>query len=320
MTDTNPKVVITRRLPNAVLEPLAAATELHVPPHDRPLTIGELHQLVPGAAAIITTLNDRIDQEVLAAAGPTLRIVANIAAGYDNLDLAAITSHGAIATNTPNVLVDATADLTLALILDITRRVTEGDRLVRSGQAWQWDIGFMLGASIQRRRLGIIGMGAIGQSVANRASSIGMEVVHHTRKGPNTLGPSRRIEFEELLTTADVITLHCPLTPETHHLIDADALQIMKPSAYLINTARGPLVDEAALAQALHRRQIAGAALDVYEHEPRIHPDLTKLENVVLTPHLGSATVETRTRMAALAVDNVLAVLRGAKPYTPISF
>jgi len=312
------RIFVTRRLPDDVLAPLAELGTVTVPPHDRPLTSAELCEGVAGAAAVVTTLTDRVDAAVLAAASPQLRIVATTAAGYDNLDLAAIAAHGAVATNTPGVLVDATADLTMALLLAVTRRVAEGDRLVRSGAAWSWDVGFMLGTGLQGRRLGIIGMGAIGRSVATRAAAFGMEVVHHARRGPTSVGPSTRVDLAELLASSDVVSLHCPLTEETHHLVDGAALRRMKPTAYLVNTARGPVVDEAALVRALADGVIAGAALDVYEHEPRVHPGLVGSERVVLTPHLGSATTETRARMAALAVENVVAVLAGRPPVTPV--
>jgi glyoxylate reductase len=311
-------VFVTRELPGDVLAPLARIGEVTVSPHDRPLTPAELRAGVAGADAVITTLNDQIGPDVLAAAGPRLRLVANTAAGYDNLDLDAIAAHGAVATHTPGVLVDATADLTMALVLDVTRRVSEGDRLVRSGASWSWDLGFLLGTGLQGRRLGIVGMGAIGRAVAFRAAAFGMEVVHHSRRGPGMQGPSTRVGLDEVLATSDVVSLHCPLTEETRHLIDEAALRAMKPDAFLVNTARGPVVDEAALHRALTTGQIAGAALDVYEDEPRVHPGLPALENVVLAPHLGSATTQTRIRMAQVAVDNVAAVLTGGEPVTPV--
>ncbi|MGB3482719.1 MAG: D-glycerate dehydrogenase [Mycobacterium sp.] len=312
------KIVVTRALPGDVLALLAHLGEVAVSAHDQAMTPTELCAAVAGADAVITTLNDRVGPEVLAAAGPQLRLVANVAVGYDNLDVAAILAHGAVATNTPGVLVAATADLAIALLLDVTRRVSEGDRLIRSGVPWSWDLSFLLGTGLQRRRLGIVGMGAIGQAVATRAVAFGMEVVHCSPRGPGVVGPSTRIGLPELLATSDVVTLHCPLTPETHHLISEQTLRHMKSTAYLINTARGPVVDEAALYRALCRGDIAGAALDVYEDEPRVHPGLVELDNVVLAPHLGSATIETRTRMAALAVENVAAVLSGRMPITPI--
>jgi glyoxylate reductase len=318
-TPSAPRIVVTRALPPAALEPLYSVGSVWVSPHDRPLTVDELHEAVRGASAIVSMLTDRIDDDVLAAAGPGLKIVANTAVGYDNLDLPAIAGRDVLATNTPGVLVDATADLTMALLLAVTRRVAEGDRLVRSGAAWSWDISFMLGSGLQGKQLGIVGMGRIGQAVARRAAAFGMDVVHHSRRPVPEAGDSRRLGLDELLATSDAVSLHCPLTPQTRHLIDADALRGMKRGAYLINTARGPIVDEAALAAALADGTIAGAGLDVYENEPEVHDDLRRLDNVVLAPHLGSATVETRTRMAELAVDNVVAVLRGKDAPTPIS-
>ncbi|AKS31144.1 2-hydroxyacid dehydrogenase [Mycolicibacterium goodii] len=312
------KVVVTRALPPETLAPLADVGEVWVSPHDRPLTVEELRDAVRGAHGIVSMLNDRIDGQVMAAAGNQLRVVANTAVGYDNLDVAAITRHGATATNTPGVLVDATADLTMALMLDITRRVTEGDRLIRSGQSWSWDIGFMLGTGLQDKQLGIVGMGHIGRAVARRATAFGVRVVYHARRDDDN-GLGRRAPLDELLATSDVVSLHCPLTIETRHLIDAAALRAMKPGAYLVNTARGPIVDESALVDALARGTIAGAALDVYEHEPEVHPGLRELPNVVLAPHLGSATVETRTLMAELAVKNVVQTLNDNGPVTPIA-
>ncbi|AWT57130.1 2-hydroxyacid dehydrogenase [Mycolicibacterium smegmatis] len=312
------KIVVTRALPPATLSPLADVGEVWVSPHDRPLTDDELRHAVRGAHGIVSMLNDRIDERVLAAAGDQLRVVANTAVGYDNLDVAAIARHGATATNTPGVLVDATADLTMALLLDVTRRVSEGDRLIRSGQPWSWDIGFMVGTGLQGKQLGIVGMGHIGRAVARRATAFGVRVVYHARRAQDD-GIGRRVPLDELLATSDIVSLHCPLTIETRHLIDAEALGAMKPGSYLINTARGPIVDESALADALARGGIAGAALDVYEHEPEVHPGLRELPNVVLAPHLGSATVETRTLMAELAVKNVVQTLNDSGPVTPIA-
>jgi glyoxylate reductase len=319
MSPDTPRIVVTRALPPAALEPLHAVGDVWVSPHDRPLSVEELHDAVRGAAAVVSMLNDRIDEAVLDAAGPSLRIVANTAVGYDNLDVGAITGRGVLATNTPGVLVDATADLTIALLLAVTRRVAEGDRLVRSGAAWSWDVSFMLGSGLQGKQLGIVGMGSIGRAVARRATAFGMAVVHHNRRPVTDAEGSRPLALDELLETSDVVSLHCPLTPQTRHLIDAGALARMQRSAYLVNTARGPIVDEAALAAALHDGTIAGAGLDVYEHEPRVHEGLRHLDNAVLAPHLGSATVETRTRMAQLAVENVVAVLAGQDAVTPIS-
>jgi glyoxylate reductase len=248
-------------------------------------------------------------------AAPNLKVVANIAVGYNNIDVPAARARGIIVTNTPDVLTEATADMTWALIMDITRRVSEGDRLIRRGDWKRWSLDFMLGMELRGKQLGIIGYGRIGRAVAVRASAFGMRVAH---AGARATPGSDTIPIDRLLATSDVVSLHCPLTPETRHLIDQAALARMKRSAFLINTSRGPVVDEAALAWALKERMISGAALDVYEDEPKVHPDLLKLENVVLSPHLGSATTETRTAMADLAVRNVIAVLSGQAPITPV--
>ncbi|MGZ4431838.1 MAG: 2-hydroxyacid dehydrogenase, partial [Gaiellales bacterium] len=220
------------------------------------------------------------------------------------------------------VLTEATADIALSLILMSTRRLAEGERLIRSGEPWSWHMFFMLGTGIQEKTLGIIGLGSIGQATARRARAFGMDIVYSGRRRADEaveaeLG-ARQLELDELLAVADVVSVHCPLSEDTRHLIDARRLALMKPTAYLINTARGPIVDEAALAEALRAGTIAGAGLDVFEREPLVEPGLLELDNVVLIPHLGSATVETRTAMAVLAAENVLAVLGTGRPKTPI--
>ena len=303
-------ITVTRWIPEPAVVLLATVGSPVVSPLDRPLTHDELCDAVRGASAVVSLLHDRIDAEVLDAAGPALKVVANVAVGYDNVDVAACRARGVIATNTPDVLVDATADLTMALLLAVTRRLVEGDQLLRRQEPWTWSLGFMLGTGLQGKRLGLIGYGRIASAVARRAKAFGMDVMHSSRSGGLLL--------DELLATSDVVSLHCPLTPQTHHLIDAAALQQMKPTAYLINTARGPVVDEAALADALERGVIAGAALDVFEYEPLVQERLLTSDRVVLTPHLGSATTETRTAMAVLAARNVVDVLGGGAGITPI--
>jgi glyoxylate reductase len=283
----------------------------------------DLLALVAGADAILTLLHDRVDEELLDAAGPQLRCVANVAVGYDNVDVAAAAKRGIAVTNTPGVLDDATADLTLALLLATARRVVEGDRLVRSGRPWTWGMGFMLGTDLRGKRLGIVGLGGIGAKVADRARAFGMEIAYHSRH-PAPVAVAERLgaelmPLEQLLESADVVSLHCPLTPETRHLIGPRELELMKPSAILLNAARGPIVDEAALAEALAAGKIAAVGLDVYEREPQVEPGLLGLDNVVLAPHLGSATVETRTAMAMLAARNAIAVVRGENPSSPVS-
>ena len=318
-----PRFVVTRRIPEPALAVLREAGEPWVSELDRPLEPTELREAARGATALVTLLHDRVDSELLDAAGPQLRCVANVAVGYDNIDLAAARGRGVIVTNTPGVLTDATADLAIALILAVTRRMGEGERLIRAREGWAWDIDFMLGTGIQGKTLGIVGLGNIGQAVARRARAFGMRIVYagRHRAGPEIEAEleAERLELGELLASADVVSLHLPLTNETRHLIDGARLRAMKPTAFLINTARGPLVDEAALAAALAEREIAGAGLDVFENEPEVHPGLLELENVVLLPHLGSATAETRTAMAVLAARNAVAVSRGEPPLTPVS-
>ena len=310
------RIVVTRRIPEAALAVLRTAGEVWVAPADRALEPDELREAVAGATAVVCMLHDRIDRGVADAAGPALRIVANVAVGYDNIDVAALAERNVLVTNTPGVLTDATADLTLGLLLALTRRIGEGDRLLRAERPWSFHLGFMLGSGLQGKTLGIVGLGAIGQAVARRARSFGMNLVYSGRSRSPAAAEleARFVTREELLTTSDVVSLHCPLTPQTRHLIDAEALGAMKPNAYLINTTRGPVVDEAALATALRRGEIAGAALDVFEKEPEVERRLLDLDNVVLTPHLGSATVETRTEMALLAARNVASVLAGEGP------
>ena len=275
----------------------------------------ELLARVAGKHALICLLTDRVDAEVLDAA-KDLRIVANIAVGHNNIDVDVCRARGLIVTNTPDVLTNACADFTWALILGITRRIGEAERQLRRGEWKGWALDHMLGMELRGKRLGLVGVGRIGRAVAERAPAFGMNVVYHTRRPVDMA--AEYLPLDRLLATADVVSLHCPLTPETHHLIDQKALTRMKRTAYLINTARGPVVDEAALAWGLQQRLIAGAALDVYEKEPEVHPDLLGLDNVMLIPHIASATTETRTAMADLAVSNVLAVLNGAPPPTPV--
>jgi glyoxylate reductase len=280
----------------------------------------ELLELVAGVEVVVTMLYDRVDEELLDAAGPALRAICNVAVGFDNIDLAACARRGVVVTNTPGVLDDATADLAFALILAATRRLGEGERLIRAGKPWRWGMDFMLGHDLRGGRLGIVGLGGIGARVATRGRAFGMEIAYHSRReSPHAAAlEATRLELDELLATSGAVSIHTPLTEETRHLIGARELGLMKSTATLVNTARGAVVDEAALAAALHDGVIAAAGLDVFEHEPAVHPDLLELENVVLVPHIGSSTHETRDAMAELAAANAVAIARGEPPPSPV--
>ena len=306
-----PSVLVTRKLPSSVMMRLEAACDVDRFEGQGAMPYDELMARVAGKQALLSMVTDVVDRSVVEA-GTALRVIANVAVGYNNIDIAAARERGIVVTNTPDVLTDATADFTLALILAVTRRLGEGERMLRRGDWKGWAFDQLLGMQLRGRQLGVVGFGRIGQAVAARASAFGMTIAHSSRSGNG-------MPLDRLLSTSDVVSLHVPLTPETRHLIGQPELARMKRSAYLINTTRGPVVDETALAWALRSRLIAGAALDVYEHEPEVHPDLLPLENVVLAPHLGSATTETRTAMADLAASNVIAVLGGEPPLTPVA-
>lgn len=317
------RFVVTGRIPESAVEMLRLAGEVAVADTDAPLPRAELRELVAGADALLTLLHTRVDEELLEAAGPGLRCVANVAVGYDNVDLAAAARRGVAVTNTPGVLDDATADLTLALILAAARRLGEGERLIRSGEPWAWSMSFMLGRDLRGKRLGIVGLGAIGRRVAERARAFGITVAYAQRRDADSelvaALQAERQDLDELLASADIVSLHCPLTDETRHLISAQRLALMKPGAILVNAARGPVVDEVALVEALRSGPLGAAALDVYEREPEVHPGLLELDNVTLVPHLGSATVETRRAMAELAARNALAAVAGEPLPTPVA-
>ena len=260
-------------------------------------------------------LTEKIDAELLTASGPQLKSVSNVAVGYNNIDVPACEERGVLVTNTPGVLTEATADIAMALILMSTRRLGEGERVIRAQDPWQWGMFYMLGMGLQGRQLGIVGMGQIGIATARRAKAFGMNIAY-TRRSPLEVDVAKDLDakfisMDELIESSDVISLHCPYSPATHHLISENQLARMKPTAYLINTARGPIVDEQALVDALKAGQIAGVGLDVFEHEPTVNPELLELDNAVLIPHLGSATVETRAAMADIAATNALAILAG---------
>lgn len=316
------RVLLTARVPGGAADRLRTAHELVQRDEDSPMPRAELLEAVAGVDGLVSMLVDRVDAELLDAAGRRLKVVANVAVGHDNIDVAACHERGVVVTNTPGVLTDATADLAIALTLMTTRRLGVAERRVRTGTPWGWSMTGGLGTGLRGRRFGVVGPGAIGLAVARRASAFGMEVLLTGRSQPDpaaveALGATV-VDLDGLLATSDVVSLHCPLTPATHHLVGADQLRAMKPTAHLVNTARGAVVDEAALVAALEAGEIAGAGLDVFEDEPRVHPGLLGREDVVLLPHVGSATLETRTAMADLAAENVLAVLSGQDPPTAV--
>lgn len=299
-----PRVLVTCRLPERIRHELRHGFELDEHDSGEPLPRPELLARAAGVHGLLATPGDRIDAELLDAAGPGLALVATFSVGTDHVDLEAATARGVLVANTPGATTAPTAELTIAVMLGLLRRVVEGDRLIRARRPWRLAPTFMLGRGLAGLTLGLVGFGQIGREVARLAEAFGMRIVHTTRSGAGEPG---WLPFDELLATADVISLHCPLTDETRHLIDAAALARAKPTAVLVNAARGPVVDEEALVEALRAGTIAGAALDVYEREPEVHAGLLELENVVLVPHLGSATVHARDEMGAHCV----AALRG---------
>jgi glyoxylate reductase len=316
------KIVVTGKIPEVALEKLKKSHEVISWGEETPISRDELLKRVSGANVIVSLLTEKIDEEVLTSAGNDLKAVCNVAVGYNNIDVAACKSKNVLVTNTPGVLTDATADIAMALILMTTRRLSEGERVIRNQDPWAWGMFYMLGSSIQNQTLGIVGMGQIGIATALRAKSFGMKIIYTRRnrldeKIEKELS-AQYVSLDELLQQSDIVSLHCPYSTETHHLISDAQLSKMKKSSYLINTARGPIVNEEALANALINKTIAGAGLDVYEHEPKVNEKLLKLDNVVLLPHLGSATVETRTAMATTAANNALEILSGNKPLNPV--
>ncbi len=305
-----PALYLSRVLPEPVMAVIRERFRLTAIPAVDPPSRQALLDGLQEAEAAICTLTETIDDAVLSRASQ-LKVLANYAVGYNNIDLDAARARGIIVTNTPDVLTDTTADLTWALILATARRLVEGDRLVRTHRWTGWAPTHMLGSDVWGKTLGVIGMGRIGQAVARRAAGFRMRVLY---SGRHPVQGDPQWEFRplnEVLTESDFITVHVPLTPDTHHLLDRQAFARMKPTAFLINTSRGPVVDEAALVEALHAGRLAGAGLDVYEREPEVHPGLRELPNVVLLPHLGSATLDTRIRMGMICVENVQAVLEG---------
>jgi glyoxylate reductase len=320
MAGTAEQVLVTRRLPAEALARIDTRCDMTLYDGEGAMPRSELLAEVAGKAGAITLLTDRVDDEFLDAAGAQLKIVANYAVGFDNIDVDACTRHGVMTSNTPDVLTETTADIAFALMISAARRIAEGDRFLRSQVPWIWAPLMMLGQDVHHKTLGVVGFGRIGQALARRARGFSMRILYHDVYRPaaeieQELGAEYR-ELDQLLAESDFVSLHTNLTPQTKHLINSERLAIMKPTAVLVNTSRGPVIDEEALAKALVEGQIFAAGLDVFEREPAVHPALLACENAVVIPHLGSATVETRLAMANLAVDNLFAALDGERPPT----
>jgi glyoxylate reductase len=313
------KVLVTREIPEAGLRPLEGydLTVLSEAPPGR----DELLEAARGAAGVLSNVTEKIDAEFMDAAGDNLKVVANMAVGYDNIDVGAAKERGIVVTNTPGVLDETTADTAFMLLLAAARRLGESERILRAGDWHWWGPKLFVGVDVWGKTLGVVGMGRIGQAVAKRGRGFGMEILYHNRSRKEEIEKelgTRYVGLDELLETADFVSVHTPLTEETRHLIGREELDRMKPTAVLINTSRGPVVDEEALADALAEGRIFAAGLDVYEEEPKVHPKLLERENAVLAPHIGSGSRETRDGMAVLAAENVVAVLSGREPKTPV--
>ena len=317
-----PSMLISRSLPADAVTRARARADVDVNEADAPLPRNELIRRLQGRQGLVCMISEAVDEELLASC-PDLKVTSNVAVGFNNIDVAAATRHGVVVTNTPDVLTETTADFAWTLLMAISRRVVEADRYVREGKFDQWKNMLLLGGDIHGKTLGIVGFGRIGRAMARRAQGFGMRVLYQDAVAASAATErelrASRTDIATLLKESDFVTLHTPLLPETRHLINAQSLKTMKKTAYLINASRGPVVDEAALAQALKEGWIAGAGIDVFEDEPKIHPGLMGLTNAVLAPHIGSASWETRLQMANLAVDNCLAVLEGRTPPTPVN-
>ena len=315
------KVLVTREIPEAGLR-LLEGFDVSVL-FERPPERDELLEAVRGANGVLSTATEKMDGEVMDAAGDGLKVVANMAVGYDNIDVEAAKQRGIVVTNTPGVLDETTADVAFLLVLAAARRLGEGERMLRAGKWEWWGPKQLRGLDVWGKKLGIVGLGRIGRAVARRARGFGMEILYHSRsrkEGAEEELGARYLELDDLLRESDFVSIHTPLSDETGHLVGERELGLMKPTSVLVNTSRGPVVDEGALAEALAERRIFAAGLDVYEEEPKVHPKLLELENVVLAPHVGSATIDTRDKMATLAAENLAGVLRGEEPKTPVGF
>ncbi|MBE7218482.1 MAG: D-glycerate dehydrogenase [Caulobacteraceae bacterium] len=319
MAATKPKVVVTRKLPDAVEARMAELFDTELNAADRPFTAGELKAAAARAQVLAPTVTDRVDAGVIAAAGPALKLIASFGAGVDHIDLEAAAARGIMVTNTPGVLTDDTADMAMALILACARRVVEGAAVVQRGGFEGWAPTWMMGARLRGKALGIVGMGRIGQALARRARAFGLDIHYHNRRPApapvvEALGARYWQSLDQMLAHMDVVSVNCPYTPATFHLLSGRRLRLMQPHAILVNTARGGVVDEAALAELIAAGALAGAGLDVFEHAPAVDPRLLALPNVVLLPHLGSATREAREEMGGKVIVNIRAFVDGHRP------
>ncbi|EIW19364.1 MULTISPECIES: 2-hydroxyacid dehydrogenase [Pelosinus] len=319
---TKASVYVTRMIPEDNIEELRKHFAVEVNQEDRALSKEELKEKLKGKHAVISLLTDTIDSEVLDAAGPQLKIVANYAVGFNNFDLAAATERNVILTNTPGVLDESTATLTFTLLLSMARRIPEANKFLRDGKWQGWAPMFFIGLDVDKKTLGVAGLGRIGKNVARKAKGFDMKIIYtdvcRNEEFEKQVGATF-VDKETLLKESDFLTLHVPLIPETHHYIGEKELKMMKKTAVLINASRGPVVDEIALVKALQEKEIWGAGLDVFEEEPRIAPGLSDLDNVVIVPHIASATMDTRLKMGAIAVDNIIKVLKGQMPVTCVN-
>jgi glyoxylate reductase len=319
MIKSKPRVVVTRKLPNVVETRMMELFDVRLNIEDEPFTATQLREAMREADVLVPTVTDRITRDVLAAAGPRLKLIANYGAGVDHIDLAAAQESGITVSNTPDVLTEDTADMTMALILAVPRRLTEGERVLRNGRWKGWSPTWMLGHRVSGKRLGIVGMGRIGQAVARRARAFSMSIHYHNRRrvhpGIETeLEATYHESLDQMLARMDIITVHCPHTPATYHLLSARRLKLIPPHAYIVNTARGEIIDETTLVRMLRAKEIAGAALDVFENEPAVNPKLLALDNVVLLPHMGSSTIEGRIGMGECVLINIRSFMDGHTP------
>lgn len=319
MATTKPRVVITRKLPDAIETRMMELFDVQLNLDDTPMSKADLIEAVKTADVLVPTVTDHIDAGLLAQAGPNLRLIANYGTGVDHIDLATARQRSITVTNTPDVLTEDTADMTMALLLAVPRRLTEGEHAIHAGDWQGWSPTWMLGHRIYGKRLGIIGMGRIGQAVARRARGFGLSIHYHNRRQlheevENELEATYWESLDQMLARMDIISINCPHTPATYHLLSARRLKLLQPHTYLVNTARGEIVDENALTRMLRSGELAGAGLDVFEHEPAVNPKLLELNNVVLLPHMGSATVEGRIDMGEKVLINIKTFADGHNP------